>query len=160
MKNRSIHLITLLNGFVAGIAKHYASPVNLTLNDVATTTHDLSTAFQAVIAADEAVKAAEAQRAAAIVVANTLAEGILPEAKAFKAFVMAAFGSNPGTLADFDLKPRKVSSVSTAVRSAAAKKAAATRKALGTKGAAQKRLAKKELAAQPPAAPPPAPTKA
>jgi len=153
---RSAKLISMLTGFVAGMAKHYATPASLTLNDAATTTHDLATAFQAVIDADEAVKAADAKRSAAVAAANALAEGAMPEAKAFKEFVFATFGSNPATLADFDLQPRKVAVVPTAVRSAAAKKAAATRKALNTMGSKQKRIAKKELAAQPPAAPTPA----
>jgi hypothetical protein len=157
----------MLRGFVAGIGKHFATPVSVTLNDVATTTQALATAFGAVIAADEAVQEANAKRAAAIAAANALAEGIVPQAKAFKSFVLTTFGGNPATLADFDVKPHKVAVVSTAARSAAAKKAEATRKALGTLGAAQKRKAKKQLEAQQvvaaapaPAAPSPEPTPA
>jgi len=150
---RTSKLISMLVGFVAGIGKHYATSVSLTLNDVATTTQQLSTAFAAVIAADQAVKAADAQHQAAIAAANALAEGILPQAKAFKAFVLATFGSNPATLADFNLKQRKVAVLTVEERALAAKKGKATREALGTMGAAQKRKAKQQLVANTPAAP-------
>ena len=80
---------------------------------------------------------------------------VTPVWSGFKAMVLAASGEDTATLADFELKPRKVTVVSPEVRAAAAAKAAATRKALGTKGTQQKKAAKKALAAQPAAAPVP-----
>lgn len=151
---RTHTLIAQLVGFVAGIGKHYATPVTLTINQASVSTADLATQFQAVVDADAAARAEEAKRTALVNTANSMAEAVLPSAKAFKQFVLLSFGNNTATLADFDVKPRKVAVVPTAVKSAAAKKAAATRKALGTKGSLQKKLAKQALAEQAvPAAP-------
>jgi ribonuclease E len=140
------------------------------MDDRTVSTDALSTEFQAVVDADAAAKAAEVQRANAVTKANTLAQGALQDATAFKAFLLATFGKNAATLADFDLKPRRPTKVPVATKTDAAKKARATRQALGTKGTRQKKQAKKALADQPAltaaateappaAAPAPAPTK-
>lgn len=60
-----------------------------------------------------------------------------PVAKALKKAVLAAYGADPTTLADFDLKPPRETVKTPAVKDAAAKKAKATRTALGTKGSKQ-----------------------
>jgi hypothetical protein len=145
---RTSHLIQQLVGFIAGIGKHYPTATTITIDDRQVSTADLVTEFQGVVSADAAVKPADAARTATVANANALAEKALPDAKAFKAFVLATFGGNTVTLADFDLKPRKKAVVTPEVKSAAAEKAKATRKALGTKGSKQKKQAKKALAAQ------------
>jgi hypothetical protein len=152
-----------VQGFIAGIGKHYAG-ATLQLDGKSVTAASLVTLFQAVADAEEASQAAATQRTAAVAKAAAAVEQAKPAAKAFKAFVLAASGSDAETLADFDLKPPKVPVVTPETKAAAAKKAAATREALGTKGSQQKKAAKKALASSAapatPAATPPATPKA
>lgn len=131
------------------------------MDDRTVSTDALSAEFQAVVDADAAAKAVEVQRTNAVAKANALAQGIVQDAAAFKAFVLATFGKNAATLANFDLKPRRSRTMTAEGKSVAAKKAKATRQALGTKGKKQKEQAKKSLANQPApaaAAPTTAPT--
>jgi hypothetical protein len=137
-----------LLGFIAGINKHYGG-ATLQLAGKSVTGASLVALFQECADAEVAVKEIDAQRAAAVAKATAAVQQASPMAKAFKAMVLVASGDDTVTLADFELKPRKVSVVSSEVRAEAARKAAATRKALGTKGSQQKKLAKKALAAQP-----------
>ncbi len=116
------------------------------MDDRTVSTDVLSAEFQEVVDADAAAKAVELQRTNAVTKANTLAQDVVPDATAFKAFLLAAFGKNAATLATFNLKPRRSSKVPAATKAESAKKAKATRDALGTKGPAQKKQAKKALA--------------
>jgi hypothetical protein len=147
-------------GYITGINKHYAGQT-LLLNGQSVTAAQLVTLFQSVADAETAAKQADTSRTAAVAKATTAMQQAQPMAKAFKATVLAAFGADPTTLADFELTPPKVREISPATKAAAAQKAAATRKALGTKGSKQKAEAKKALAtASSPATPPPAATPA
>jgi hypothetical protein len=129
------------------------------MDDRTVSTDTLSVEFQAVVDADATAKAAELQRTNAVTKANALAQSVLQDAAAFKAFLLATFGKNAATLANFDLKPRRSTKVPVATKNDAAKKAKATRQALGTKGSRQKQQAKKVLANPPaPAAPATEPT--
>ncbi|HEX8792689.1 MAG TPA: hypothetical protein VF765_17195 [Polyangiaceae bacterium] len=119
------------------------------MDDRTVSTDALSVEFQAVVDADAAAKTAEVQRTNAVTKANALAQGVVQDATAFKAFLQATFGKNAATLANFDLKPRRSTKVPVATKSEAVTKAQATRKALGTKGSQQKKQAKKALATQP-----------
>ena len=136
------------------------------MDDRTVSTDALSAEFQAVVDADTGAKAAEVQRANAVTKANALAQGVVQDAAAFKAFLQATFGKNAATLATFDLKPRRSTKVPVATKNEAVTKAKATRKALGTKGTQQKKQAKKALDNQPaletpasPATPATTPTK-
>jgi hypothetical protein len=156
---RSKKLIAQLIGFIAGIGKQWPKPTTINMDDRVVSTDALSGEFQTVVDADAAAKAAEVQRTNAITKANTLAQGALLDANAFKAFLLATFGKNAATLADFELKPRRPTKVPVATKTEAANKAKATRQALGTMGARQKKQAKKALASPPaPKASAPEPT--
>jgi len=164
MTTTKTDFIAQLQGLIAGIQKHYAGQtVHFGGQDV--TSAALVTLFQAAIDASNAAKLVDTQRTAAIAKATAAMQQARPAAKGFTALVLAASGSDTATLADFELKPRKVTEPTPEVKAAAALKAAATRKALGTKGTQQKKAAKKALAAQPaeptvPAAPAVTPPKA
>jgi len=155
MTTTKTDFIAQLQGLIAGIGKHYAGQTVL-VNGATVTCASVVTLFQTAIDAENAAKLADTTRTAAVAKATAAMQQARPTAKGFTAMVLAASGSDTATLADFELKPRKVTVPSPEVKAAAAQKAAATRKALGTKGAQQKKAAKKALAAQPAAATAPA----
>ena len=145
-----------LEGFIAGINKHYAG-ATLQMGGQAVPAGTVVTTFQACIDACNAVEPADVARTAAVAKADATVAAAKPMAKTFRAMVFAAFDTDAAVLADFRLEPRKVPVTTPAARVAGAKKAAATRKALGTMGAQQKKVAKAKLAAGAPAAEAPSP---
>src|SRR5271169_905769 len=141
-------LVLQLQGFIAGIGKHYAGQT-LQVGGQSIAAATLVTSFQACVDAINAVRPVEAARTAAVAKEQVAIAQAGPLARDFKAVLMAAYKGDATMLADFALKPRKVPVITPEVRAAAAKKAAATRKALGTKGTLQKKAAIKALAAAP-----------
>ena len=135
-----------LEGFIAGISKHYAG-ATLQMGGQAVPASTVVTTFQACIDACNAVEPVEVARTAAVAKADATVAAARPLARTFKAMVYAAYDTDAAVLADFRLEPRKEPVTTPAARVAAAKKAAATRKALGTMGSRQKKEAKAKLAA-------------
>jgi hypothetical protein len=153
---------TTLVGFIAGLKKHYAGQT-LMLDGKSYTADALGLLFQSCVDAEAGAVQATVAKTTAVKQARDSAAQARPVARALKKAVLAAYGGDPTTLADFDLQPPKQAVKTPAVKQAAAVKAKATRKALGTKGPKQKEQAKKDLAssaAQAPQSPAttPAPT--
>jgi hypothetical protein len=145
--NPKIHpFAATLVGFIAGLKKHYAGQ-SVMLDGKSYTADALELLFQSCIDAETGAVQATVAKTTAVKQARDSAAQVRPVAKALKKAVLAAYGADPTTLADFDLKPPKESVKTPAVKQAAAEKALATREALGTMGPKQKKKAKQELAA-------------
>jgi hypothetical protein len=90
-------------------------------------------------AAAQAVQAATAARAAAVVAHREKRALTGPTASAFRRIVQGMFAHSPDTLAEFGLTPLKAPKKSAATKAEAAVKNVATRKARHTMGANQKK---------------------
>lgn len=155
MPKLQIHpFAAMLAGLIAGLEKHYAGQ-SLMLDARSYTVDALRLLFQSCVDDEKGAVQATVAKTAAIKKARDSAAQVRSVAKALKKAVIAAYGADPTTLADFDLTPPREGVKTPAVKEAAAVKAKATRKALGTKGAKQKKQAKQKLAASgaPPAKP-------
>jgi len=161
--NRIHPFAATLVGFMAGLKKHYAGQT-LMLDGKSYTADALGLLFQSCVDAETGAVQATVAKTTAVKQARDSAALVRPIARALKKAVLAAYGADPTTLADFDLEPPKQAVKTPAVKQAAAVKAKATRKALGTKGPKQKKEAKQQLAASnaqaPAATPAPAQTPA
>ncbi|HTQ41481.1 MAG TPA: hypothetical protein VMI75_01915 [Polyangiaceae bacterium] len=135
-----------LVGFIAGLKKHYAGQTVM-LDGKSYTADALELLFQSCVDAETGAVQATVAKTTAVKQARDSAAQVRPVASAFKKAVLAAYGADPTTLADFDLEPPKQAVKTPAVKQAAAEKAKATREALGTKGPKQKEKAKKQIAA-------------
>ncbi|HEX8792930.1 MAG TPA: hypothetical protein VF765_18420 [Polyangiaceae bacterium] len=138
---------------LAGVQKDLANQ-SFTVQDKPCTTQDVVNVLQGRISKGQAVIAARAALAAAVKAyldERTSTGGFV---SAFRAIVRGMF-TNPTTLADFGLEPRKSTKKTLETKVTAAEKTAATRTARGTKGPKQKAKIK---GAAPTAAPATKPT--
>ncbi len=147
---------SVLVGFIAGMKKHYAGQT-IMLDGKSWVVDQLETFFQSGVDAVTGATDAAVAKTTAVKKARDAVAQVRPVAKAFTKAVLAAYGGDPTTLADFDLTDPKQPVKTPEVKVAAAKRAKATREALGTMGPKQKARAKKELATQGATAEPQAP---
>ena len=126
--------LAFLRAFSAGLQKHLANQSF----PVGTTTYTVTSLVQllgSLIAAIEAVNAAQVSATNAVANLKAMNASASPVVSAVVRVVAAMFASDAAALADFGLKARKARTPLTTEQKAAAKaKAEATRKARGTKG--------------------------
>jgi hypothetical protein len=137
MPNKAAALANL-QAVISGLQKHFPNG-QFTLGNVAYTTSDLVGLFQSLIAAINAVNAAQAIAKDDVAAMHGVEAKVDPIYRALTHNLRTTYGTVTQTLADFGLKPPKARTPLTAEQKAAAKaKAEATRKARGTASKKQK----------------------
>ena len=114
---------------VAGIQKYFSTTTSLVLAGTTYTPAQLSALLTAFANAVTALAALHAQLKGNVVTVRAQRKQILSVLQALESYVDNLFGSDPGKLADFGFKPRKVGVESAATKASSAAKAKATREA-------------------------------
>lgn len=127
---------------LAGTQKHFSSATSLQFGGGAQKPADIESALQGRIAAASTTGAARTAFHAMIAAERQRRAETNKLVKQYRAFVLATFGEDLNSLADFGLAPRKAAAKPPAVKVAAAQKARSTRQARGTKGKKQKKAIK------------------
>jgi hypothetical protein len=152
----TVALVQRDQSLLAGVQKDLANQ-SFTVQDKPCTTQDVVNVLQGRISKGQAVIAARAALAAAVkafLEERTSTKGFV---SAFRSIVHGMF-TNPATLADFGLEPRKSTKKTLETKVTAAEKTAATRTARGTKGPKEKAKIKGAVPATAPATKPTTPT--
>jgi hypothetical protein len=132
--------VVLAKQLVAGTQKHFSNVSSLTFGSGTFTPAQVEASLQTLINLRAAVDDAKTVAKAKIVAETAQAPSLRSQMAAFVAFVKAAFGNSPDTLADFGLKPKKTRAPLTIdQQAAAAAKRKATRAARHTMGSKQKK---------------------
>jgi len=134
-----VHIDQKMAAATAKFLGHFAS---LPVGSQVMTPNQLVQLFTDRAAAAQAVQAATAARAAAVVANREKRALTGPTASAFRRIVQGMFAHSPDTLAEFGLSPLKAPKKSAATKAEAAVKNVATRKARHTMGANQKKAVK------------------
>ena len=124
---------------LAGTQKHFSTSASLQFGGGAQTPADIEAALQRRIAAAGATSTARTAFHSTVVAERQTRAETSKLVKQYRAFVLATFGEDLNTLADFGLTPHKTPAKSPAVKVAAAQKARSTRQARGTKGKKEKK---------------------
>jgi len=149
-------LVAADTNLLNGVQKDLANK-KFTVNDKACTSQDVVTLLQGRISKANAVLAARAALASATKAMREDRAQNQPFVSAFRAIVKGMF-TDPNTLADFGIPPRKAPKQTLATRVAAVAKTEETRAARGTKGKKQLAKIKGTAPAAPPASKPATPT--
>jgi len=147
---------------IAGANKNLANVGQLPIAGGLLTLAQAVAELQKLVDLRTSVETAQAQAKAAVAAEVAQLPALRAFMSAFVTFVKAAFGNQPGVLADFGMQPRKVAAPPTVQqRAAAAAKREATRAARGTKGSKAKAAIKGDVTGvvvTPVTAPKPAPS--
>jgi len=131
-----------LRNLIAGTQKHPPSG-SLTLAGSPFTAQALIQELQSLVDALTTTDKAKADWQTALKSADDTKAKVLPTMESYRAWVLATYGKDPSTLADYGVSPRKVPAPLTAEqKTQAAVKRAATRKARMTMGKVQKKTVK------------------
>ena len=131
-----------LRNLIAGTQKHLPSG-SLTLAGSPFTAQALIQELQSLVDALTATDKSKADWQTAVKNANDTKTKVLPTLESYRAWVVATYGKDPSTLADYGVSPRKVPAPLTAEqKTQAAVKRAATRKARMVMGNVQKKAVK------------------
>jgi hypothetical protein len=125
---------------IAGTKQHFASVASVAFAGATFTPVQIEASLQTLVDLRSAVDAARATTTAKVAAERAQAPSVRTFMSAYVTFVKATFGAQPDVLADFGLKPRKVTTPLTVAQKAEAKaKSQATREARHTMGPKQKK---------------------
>ncbi len=127
-----------VNGAIAGIQKYFSTTASVVLAGTTYTPAQLTSLLQAYADAIQALIGLHAQLRASVGAVTAEGEAVDKILLALASYVDNLFGSDPGKLADFGMKPRKVAVVSAQTKVLAQAKSKATRLARHTMGSKQK----------------------
>jgi hypothetical protein len=131
---------------IAGANKNLANVGTLPIAGGLLTLAQAVAELQKLVDLRTSVETAQAQAKAAVATEVAQLPALRAFMSAFVTFVKAAFGNQPGVLADFGMQPKKVAAPPTVQqRAAAAAKREATRAARGTKGSKAKQAIKGDV---------------
>jgi hypothetical protein len=127
-----------VQALIAGTQKHTPNG-SLTFGNATYTTDTLVQLFQGLIAAMEALDAAQASAKDAMSALRDAHANVSPVLRAYRRYLIATHGNAAQTLADYGLEPPKARTpLTSAAQATAVLKLLATRKARGTTGKKQK----------------------
>jgi hypothetical protein len=124
---------------IAGTNSQFAKSQKLAFASSTFTPAQVVAQLQLIVSLRAATDAAHAALAAKVSAEDTQLPALLAFMTAYIAFVKATFSGSPDVLAIFGLEPKKVTTLTVAVKAAAVVKRDATRAARGTKGTKQRK---------------------
>jgi len=143
--------VALVQAFIAGIQKHFASTASLSFNNQTMSPAALTAIFQAYLAAVLAVATSKGQYASSVQAQKAALAAMKAVLGPFTTYLRGQYGAEPSSLADFGLTPLVRRATKVKVAAQAVDLRAETRALRHTMGARQ-RLDVKAIAVTPVAA--------